>query len=58
MLDEATREAYIERYTEANEKKEIAKKKQAMNQLKSGRTDASDDDDVARSAMKRKVATQ
>ena len=58
MLDEATREAYIERYAEANEKKELAKKKQAMSQLKSGRTDASDDEDGARPAMKRKVAAQ
>lgn len=29
-----------------------------MSQLKSGRTDASDDEDGARSAIKRKVATQ
>ena len=54
-----TRESYLEKQAEADEKKEISKKKQAMGQVKSARTDRTSDDDDAGGALRRpKVAVQ
>jgi len=62
LLDNETKESYIDKNNEANEKKEINKKKkdQSRGELKSHRTDktSDDDDDILNKLGRRKTVVE